>query len=259
MSDEIDKIDRIVTRYLAAADRLLPGRITGFYLVGSAALGAWHPDTSDIDFVAVVTGPATRLRALHIVGNLVTAGRALVKRQTNIPGTMNGVFVAAQDIGKPVTEIRPIASHSGRSFKPGVGFDVNPVMWKVLLEKGITVRGSEPSELGVDPEPDKLRQWNLDQLDGHWRSFAEQCVSDNPPRKPLRSPYETALARVTGPPRLHHTVATGEIISKDDAVGYAADTFGVHVDDLRNPRQIGEFMLEVIDDATRESFRRPGR
>ncbi|ONI87588.1 hypothetical protein ALI144C_09415 [Actinosynnema sp. ALI-1.44] len=255
----IDEIDKIVNRYLSVADRLLPGRISGFYLVGSAALGAWHPDTSDIDFVAVMTGPATRLRALHILGNLATAGRALVKRQTTIPGTMNGVFVAADDIGKPVTEIRPIASHSGRSFKPGVAFDVNPVMWKVLQDKGITIRGGEPSTLGLDPEPRKLRQWNLDQLDGHWRSFAEQCLSAHPPRKPLRTAHETAAARVTGPPRLHHTAATGEIISKDDAVRYAADTFGVRVQDLENPRQIGEFMLEVIDDATRESFRRLGR
>lgn len=255
-------IHEIVRRYLSVADRLLPGRISGFHLVGSAALGAWHADTSDVDFVAVTTATKDdlpRLRALHVLGNLATVGRALVNRQSGIPGTMNGVFVAERDIGLPVTQIRPVAAHSGRAFTPGGGFDVNPVMWKVLLEKGITVRGAEPAALGVDPEPDKLRSWTLGQLDGHWRAFAHRCLSDTPPRKPLRTAQQVAAGRVTGPPRMHHTVLTGEIISKDDAVRYALDTFGVRVRDLETPRLAGEFMLRVIDSATRESFRGPGR
>nr|WP_052478175.1 nucleotidyltransferase domain-containing protein [Kibdelosporangium sp. MJ126-NF4]CEL16599.1 Nucleotidyltransferase domain protein [Kibdelosporangium sp. MJ126-NF4]CTQ89050.1 Nucleotidyltransferase domain protein [Kibdelosporangium sp. MJ126-NF4] len=251
-------IDKIVHRYLAVADRLLPGRISGFYLVGSAALGAWHPEVSDIDFVAIATADPARLRALHLLGNAVTAGRALVKRQPHIPHTMNGVFVAPQDITKPVTEIRPIASHSGRRFTVGRGFDVNPVMWKLLLDKGITVRGAAPATLGLDPEPDRLRQWNLDQLNGYYRSYAEQCLSTTPPCKPL-PPVHAVDARVTNPPRLHCTAATGEVISKDDAVRYALDTFGVRVHDLTSPRQVGEFILEVIDDANRESFGRLGR
>ncbi|SMD18528.1 nucleotidyltransferase domain-containing protein [Kibdelosporangium aridum] len=247
--------EQIVNRYLAVADRLIPGRISGFYVVGSAALGAWHADTSDIDFVAVLNGPAKQLPALHILGNLATAWRALLRRQPHIPGTMNGVFVATEDISKPVTRIRPIASHSGRKFKWDTGFDVNPVMWKVLREKGITFRGPEPAEWGLDPEPGMLRQWTLDQLNGHWRSFAEKCVSGDPPCKPLISPDRVAAARVTGPPRLHCTVTTGEVISKDAAVRYALDTFGVRVGDLKTARHAGEFMLEVISDAGRESFR----
>ncbi|CAM3716459.1 nucleotidyltransferase domain-containing protein [Kibdelosporangium persicum] len=244
-------IERIVHRYLTVADRLLPGQITGFYLVGSAALGAWHADRSDVDFVAVLTGDPSRLRALHVLGNLRTAGAAVLLGKPGIPGTMNGVFVAPEDMAKPVTSIRPIASHSGRRFKAGRGFDVNPVMWKVLLDKGITVRGPAPTELGLDPEPDKLRQWNLDQLTGHWRSFAQQCLSDRPPRK--------ALTRMIGPPRLHCTVRTGQIISKDEAVRYTLDTFGVRLGDLRDPGQAGEFMLRVIEDAGRECFHAPGR
>ena len=43
-----------VQRYLRLADRLLPGMITGFYVTGSVALGAYRPGRSDIDFVAVL-------------------------------------------------------------------------------------------------------------------------------------------------------------------------------------------------------------
>ena len=33
------------------------------------------------------------------------------------------------------------------------GFDVNPVVWKVLADRGVAVRGPEPADLGLDPEP----------------------------------------------------------------------------------------------------------
>jgi predicted nucleotidyltransferase len=51
-----------VELFLTAADELVPGLVTGFYLVGSVALGDFHPrgagrgrlsTASDIDFVAV--------------------------------------------------------------------------------------------------------------------------------------------------------------------------------------------------------------
>jgi hypothetical protein len=259
--------ERIVDRYLAVADRLLPGQITGFYLVGSAALDSWHVDRSDIDFVAVLeTEDLRQLRALHVLGNVVTAARALSKAQFALPGTMNGVFVLRGDLGKPVTQIRPVASHSGSSVKRGEGFDVNPVMWKVLVERGITMRGPVPDTLGLDPEPGRLRAWNLDQLHGHWRHFAETCLSSRPRRKPLIPAHQVALARVLGPPRLHHTVATGEVISKEAAAAYALDVFAARWHPLIQTAlayrigrpgpmsrgltcAAGEFMLEVIEDA----------
>ncbi|MEV6232091.1 aminoglycoside adenylyltransferase domain-containing protein [Saccharopolyspora shandongensis] len=264
-----------VTRYLATADRLLPGMITGFYVVGSAALGGWRPGRSDVDFIAVVDGnigdrEARRLRVLHVAGNATAAGRALRRADPAIPGTMNGAFVLKPDLSEPVTQIRPLASHSGWSFKHGRGFDVNPVMWKVLRESGIAVRGPAPGRLGLDPEPDRLRAWNLDQLNGHWRSWAEKSLSRKPPRKPLLPAHRVALAHVLGPPRLHCTIATGRVITKESAAEYALDTFAARWHPLIRsalahrtdepvpggspepselPRLAGEFTLELIADA----------
>lgn len=263
-------LERNVTRYLAVADRVLPGRITGFYLVGSAALDAWRPDLSDIDFIAFVGGatPANRLRALHVLGNLTVAGRAVARADPAIPGTVNGAFVAAADVGLPVTEIRPVASHSGRRFQLGRGFDVNPVMWKVLHENGIAVRGPEPGTLGLDPEPAKLREWNLGQLRDHWRGWGERMLSRPASGKPFVPAHRAALARVLGSPRLHHTVITGEVISKEAAGEYALDVFGGRWEPLLRAaldyrwgrpvsiapeaavRGAGEFTLAVVADVT---------
>jgi len=265
---------RTAARYLAVADRLLPGRITGFHLVGSAALGAWRPKRSDIDFIAVVDGgPDARLlrllRVLHVVGNLPAAGRAVATADPTLPGTVNGAFVPAADLDRPVTRIRPLASHSGWTFAPGRGFDVNPVMWKVLRDNGIPLRGPRPDQLGLDPEPARLRDWNLDQLRGHWRGWAQALLNGRARRKPLVPAHRLALSRVLGPPRLHHTITTGEVISKEAAAQYALDTFGDRwrpllraalaqrdgrpAPDSPTPggliRMAGEFTLEVVADA----------
>jgi hypothetical protein len=274
-----EDVMRAVSHYLSVADRLLPGRICGFYVVGSIALGAWREGHSDIDFVAAVEGDLgerdmRRLALLHKVGNMPAAWQAVVRARTSIPGTVNGVFVAVSDLGRPVTHIRPIASHSGPSFKRGRGFEVNPVVWKVLLEKGVTVRGPAPHELGLDPEPGRLREWNLQQLHGHFAAWAGKALSGRPPRKPLQPAHRVAVSRVLAPARLHHTIVTGEVISKEAAAQYALDTFEARwhplirlalarrlgqqasvdaslTDSRRLPRLVGEFTLDVIANADR--------
>ncbi|MEW9548278.1 nucleotidyltransferase domain-containing protein [Nonomuraea sp. NPDC050783] len=270
------ELSRAVARYLAVADRLVPGLVTGCYVTGSAALGAWRPDVSDIDVVIVVGGPPgerelRRLSLLHKLANLPAAGHALARRRPHLPGTVNAVFVAAADLGRPVTRIRPVASHSGPAFRRGRAFDVNPVAWKVLRERGLPVRGPSPAGLGLDPEPGLLRAWTLDQLRGHWARHAERARSARPPRKRLQSPYRVALAAVLSPPRLHRTVATGEVVTKEAAVAYALDVFDARwhpllrlalshrlgvpapspVDPRRVPRLAGEFIGEVVADAER--------
>jgi hypothetical protein len=161
--------DRAVRRYLRLVDRLLPGRIVGFYVVGSVALGAFRPGQSDIDFVAVAEGDLDRadmrrLRAVHAATALRSAVPSVARGKMMAPGVCNGVYVRAADLTRPVSTIVPLASHVGREFHVGTGFDVNPVQWATLSQRGVTVRGVEPAALGLDPEPDRLRQWNLDNL-----------------------------------------------------------------------------------------------
>jgi hypothetical protein len=167
-------VARAVGRYLALVDRLLPGTVTGFYVVGSTALGAYRPGRSDIDFVAVVDGDlgpvaVRRLRLQH-AGTVLAAGTAVVRtRRSLLSGMCNGVYVRRPDLTRPVSEIVPVAHHTGVSFGTGpAGSDVSPVAWKVLADRGIAVRGVDPASLGLDPQPEQLRAWNLGNLDGYW-------------------------------------------------------------------------------------------
>lgn len=215
-------------RYLRLADRLLPGRIVGFYLVGSVALGEFRPGHSDVDFVAVVDGPfdereLTRLRVLHLAAGVANSGPMLRSGRRG-PGTCNGTFVRADDLTRPVTTIEPLASHTGTTFSVGRVFDVNPVQWAILAGRGVAVRGPEPATLGLDPEPDRLRRWNLDNLAAYWVPWAESARRRPGVRFRLASRRATSWG-VLGAPRLHHTIATGEVIGKDAAGEYALATF----------------------------------
>ena len=73
-----------------------------------------------------------------------------------------------EDLAKPVSQITPIASHKGHEFVVGSGFDVNPVIWKELAEQGIAVRGSEPEALGLQPQPELVKDWCLQNLSSYW-------------------------------------------------------------------------------------------
>ena len=223
-------VRRTVEGYLEVADRLLPGRVTGFYLVGSVALGAYRPGRSDIDFVAAVDGdgdlsPADlrRLRLVQVASGLRTAPPALVRGHVSLPGTCNGVFVRAADLPRPVTTIVPLASHVGARLRAGGGFDVNPVQWTTLARDGVAVRGPEPAALGLDPEPDRLRQWNLDNLAAYWVPWAE-ATRRRPGLRWRAMPGWSTAWGVLGAPRLHHTVVTGDVISKEAAGEWAKAT-----------------------------------
>lgn len=217
-------------RYLRIADRLLPGRIVGFYLVGSTALGAYRPERSDIDFVAVVDrrldrGELARLRTVHAAATLAAVDPGLLARgRIKPPGICNGVYVRADDLMRPVSTIAPVASHTGALFQVGRGFDVNPVQWQTFARRGVVVRGPEPATLGLDPEPDHLRRWNLDNLAAYWVPWAERRMRSPGPQFRAMPRWSTAWG-VLGAPRLHHTIATGDVVAKEAAGCYALETF----------------------------------
>ncbi|TDE90863.1 nucleotidyltransferase domain-containing protein [Occultella glacieicola] len=225
------EVRRAVGSYLGRADRLLPGRVVGAYVFGSTALGAYRPGRSDIDLLVVLDDAAVtaadrrRLRALHLAQTpRMLAGLARTRR---LFAMCNAVFVHRADLSLPVTRIVPVASHVGHEFTAGAGFDVNPVMWQVLATRGMTVRGPKPAELDLDPEPDHLREWNLANLRDYWAAQAERLAVGG---RPIRA--AAVEWNVLGPLRLHATIATGAVLSKQEAGAYGIRAFGRDVEPI---------------------------
>lgn len=222
-----------VRSYLGAADRLLPGTIIAGAVAGSIALDAYRPGRSDIDIVAVISEEwrsrpdlMRGLRLLHLSQLPRLALRAA--RGLGVSACCNTVFIWESEVSMPVTRIRPIASHTGEIFDSSGAFDVNPVVWKELTDGGITIRGRGLGGRGLggwglDPEPDQLLPWVRENLQDYWAPLAEQLRTGS--RKLTAGTVEWCLL---GPARMHHTLATGEIIGKEAAGLYALTTFPDH-------------------------------
>jgi hypothetical protein len=222
-------VDEAVDQYLARMDAAIPGRISGFYIVGSTALGDFQPGRSDVDFVAVVTkrldnSELQRVRKVQrrLFLTALAKGASLLRWQW--PLACNGVYVLRDDLAKSPLEIVPVASHVAGTFMAGRAFDVNPVTWRTLAASGIAVRGVDPAMLGIQDNKAELRSWTRSNLNSYWRRWANDL------NRPGLTAVKALLLRyvawgVLGTARMHFTIATGDIASKTQACEYALDMF----------------------------------
>ena len=222
-----ERVDDLLLRL----DRALPGRIEGFYVVGSACLGTFRHGRSDVDFVAIVDGPfreaeLRRLRAVHIgrwVDALVRDG--VLRRRW--PLVCNGSYLERGALSRSPLEATALAGHVAGRFAAGAagGFDVNPVTWHTLARHGIAVRGPEAARLEVHTDPIELRDWTRANLDGYWRDWVRRARGLGSGGVPATA-RRFAASGVLGVSRLHYTLVTGEITGKEAAGEYALQTFG---------------------------------
>lgn len=237
------EVSMAVRSYLRVADRILPGGIIACAVTGSIALGSYRPGRSDIDLLAVIADEwrkrpdlIRRLRILHLSQLPRLTARAASGK--GVSACCNTAFIWESEVSEPVTDITPIASHTGELFEAGGAFDVNPVVWKELNDGGITVRGHPIAGWELDPEPDQLAPWIRANLREYWSPLAAQLRPR--PQRTVRALVHRILASprglsastvawcVLGPARMHHTLMTGEIIGKEGAGRRALDTFPRH-------------------------------
>jgi hypothetical protein len=267
----------VVDDLLRRLDRAIPGRVEAFYVIGSACMSAFRVGRSDLDFIAVSgeldRGELARLGSVHLGrwGSALVRDGVLGRRW---PLVCNGIYVRRGDLSRSPLEVTPIAGHVAGLFRAGerAGFDANPVTWQILARHGIAVRGPQPDRLQIHLDDAQLRSWTLGNLNGYWRGWAvrAQCQPDGIQRA---LPRRFAAGGVLGAPRLHYTLATGAIISKQAAAHYALATFDARwhlvIEDalafwhgapvpqayrrhpLRRLRDAGRFVDSVIDAANR--------
>lgn len=229
--EPLDDPLRLARRYLAILDRLLPERAVASYVTGSVALGAYVPGRSDVDVLVLLDRPLDaaglrRVRLAQVVSGAGTGWAAVRAGHVAAPGTVNASFVLADEITRPVTRIRPVASHVGTAFRAGEAFDVNPVVWRELADGGVAVRGPAPADLDLDPEPDRLRDWNRDNLRTYWRPWAERAQRGawSVVGAPSATSWLVAWGAL-GVARLDATIATAEVVSKEAAGVRALEVF----------------------------------
>ncbi|MCD0483606.1 nucleotidyltransferase domain-containing protein [Streptacidiphilus sp. ASG 303] len=215
MESQVDDAARsALDAYLSGLDRACPGLARGVHLTGSAALGDWIPDRSDLDILTVTDRPLAEdeldaLAALHAAA----AG----------PPHLDAVYLPLDAVGRRPAPGSPGFPHVVDGVLHRSGHHPDPVLWATLDRYGRTLRGRAAQDLGAAPDPHWLREWNLANLASYWRPLAADArprLASRDPHAPI--PADAVAWLVLGPGRLHHTVATGGVISKTAAADHTA-------------------------------------
>jgi hypothetical protein len=182
-------------RYLSTVDGMLPGLVTGFHVIGSAALDDFVPGRCDLDFVAVLAGhpDAETLDRLAELHDVLASSEGPV---------LDGTYVAGPDWQAPVVE--GPAVRDGH-FEPRSRHRRRPVDGFAVAEHALTLRGAPPGWRDV-PE-----------VDG-WAARALGAMQ-------ARSGAMEVDEAVLGACRLHYLLALRRIPSKSEAGLYGLISF----------------------------------
>ncbi|MEO3809200.1 aminoglycoside adenylyltransferase domain-containing protein [Sphaerisporangium sp. B11E5] len=207
-----------VGAYLEDVDAQAPGLVEGLYLVGSVALGDFRPRVSDVDFVAV-----TSVRLDDPALATLAGVHERLKRRRRRP-YFDGGYITWDDLAGAPASSGPGASVHEHRFRSTHGGS-DPVTWHTLAHHGIALRGPEPGDVKVRADREELVAWTDANLDDYWRRLLERASRLH--RRwgmAMLVPYSVVWV-VTGISRMHHTIATGRIISKTGATAHAIEAF----------------------------------
>ncbi|GAB3671633.1 hypothetical protein GCM10027589_40790 [Actinocorallia lasiicapitis] len=209
----------VAATYLSLVDAALPGFVEGLYLTGSVALGDFRPAESDIDFVAVSSSPARpqQLRALELVHE------QLARRHPK--PFFDGPYLTWSDLAGDPYDALPGPSASGLLLQPDSTEGRDPVAWRLLAGYGVPLRGPLPQHLAIPAERADLRSWCRANLGDYWRPWHERGTRGTTPAGLAMLGTWAPAWGVLGVSRIHHTIATGEIISKSQAAAHARTAF----------------------------------
>ncbi len=101
----------------------------------------------------------------------------------------------------------------------------DPVTWHTLARHGIACRGPDRADLNVWTNAGALAASTLGNLDSYWRPLLDRAARFGTRWNLTALTTYGAVWIVLGVTRLHYTLATGEIGSKENAGRYSLRTF----------------------------------
>ena len=212
-------VSAVVAAYLEAVDTEAAGLVEALYLVGSVALGDFRLHTSDIDFVAVTSDRPD-------VSNMASLERvhAHLKAMHRRP-FFDGIYVTWSDLACNPTQIDSGPSVHEGAFHTDSRSERNPITWRTLVQQGVCCRGPVPGGLALWDDPTGLSAWTNDNLDSYWRRLLNRSARLYTPSGLAGITAWACAWYVLGVSRLHYTLATGDIASKERGGLYALETF----------------------------------
>ncbi|KEK25189.1 nucleotidyltransferase domain-containing protein [Bacillus gaemokensis] len=179
--------------------------LIGVYVYGSIALGAFHPDTSDVDFVTVTRQPVSEAQKIQISELHKKLSKSMLGKR------MDGMYIPLVDLGKYNEEMPQYVYCADGKINVG-HWDVNAVTWWTLKNRGITVIGKEASELPFQTPWSKVVETMKYNVEQYW--------SGKVSRPYLFLIEEWVESAVVTMGRILYTLEHKTIVSKDEGLQY---------------------------------------
>ena len=200
------EVQQLMERYTVELKEIfLDEKIVGVYIYGSIALGAFHKETSDVDFVTVINDSVNEAEKQQLVElHKKLSDNTLGKR-------MDGMYIPLADLGKYNHEINEYVYCA--DGKADIGhWDINAVTWWTLKNQGITVIGKEVEDLPFQIKWDDVVNTMKYNVEHYWSEKAK--------RPYLFFIEEWVESAVVTMGRILYTLDHKTIVSKDRGLQY---------------------------------------
>lgn len=204
-----EAIQPLLTEFLSRLQTQFGEALTGLYVQGSIALGAYTRGQSDVDFMAVLNRQLSAyeiefLRALH---------KHL--RETYAQPALEGQYVHTRQLGCLDNEVDGYPSYYDGALHADDHHGLNLVTWWVLKNQGITVWGAPAQDLPIVVDWQRLIAEMHVNLNTYWAGWTRQ------PDKWLRLSFDDGFQwAVLSVLRLFYTLRENGITSKVGAGQY---------------------------------------
>jgi len=207
-----------VRKYLDALETENADFVRHVYLVGSIALGDYRKGVSDIDFVALVA---------HPLGNTQCA--ALARVHAAMAGDkphFDGFYIEQAELRTvPQPKSAPCII-DGVFQEDAVCFEINPVTWMCLAQKGIRIKGHPRRDLDIAIGAAALLPFEIGNLRSYWIPWIDEGRAALARKDPASGVTAAVMAwGVLGVLRIGCTLATGQVVSKTQAGEWALSTY----------------------------------
>lgn len=206
----------VVESFAADLRATLPDLVDGVYLIGSVALGDFHPGSSDVDFVAILRDEPDR-EALTRIADV----HERVAARGDKP-RLEGCYLRWADLQAPPDrfETLGIRAHGG-VVHAGPNWVPPAIVWHELASHAVPVLGDSLDTREIALDYVGLRQWCVQALSQDWTQWWYRSASLF-----SRAGFGAlgSLAPATGVlavTRLHYILSTGNVTSKCGAGEWA--------------------------------------
>ncbi len=171
-TDTASEIQAILVALVTGMKHVLGNQLIGLYLTGSLSYGDFDVQSSDIDFIAILSSPLTGSQRKDLAEMHDRVGRLYPKWEKRIDGSyLTSDMLISTD---PPKEARPFVN--GGEFRnpdPVYGYNWAPDMYN-LRNHGLALYGSEPRLVFPNVDMEMVAEATLKDLNGRWAETAKK-------------------------------------------------------------------------------------